>query len=196
MIYLVRHGETVWNESGRLQGRGDSPLTPRGIEQAIAGGRLLKREIRDGQAVRIESSPLGRALETTTLLCREIGVDPATIEVSPLLMEYDCGQWEGMTREEIEQCGREALPAREADRWNHVVPGGESYAMVFERAARWLATQSENEVIVAVTHAMISRTIQGAYTGLSTAEILLRNHPHDCLYRLYGGKIEEIRFSR
>ena len=40
-IYLLRHGETVWNREGRLQGQRDSPLTARGIAQAGALGDLL-----------------------------------------------------------------------------------------------------------------------------------------------------------
>jgi probable phosphoglycerate mutase len=166
------------------------------MEQAIAVGRLLKREIRDTQSLCIESSPLGRALETAALLCREIGVEPTHIRVAPLLAEYNCGEWEGMTREEIEQRNREALLARETDQWNHVVPGGESYAMVFERATQWLKMRSGHETIVAVTHAMMSRTIQGAYAGLSSSEILLRSHPHDRFYRLDAGRIEEFCLSR
>ncbi len=41
-IYLLRHGETVWNCVGRFQGQQDSPLTARGIEQADHVARLLR----------------------------------------------------------------------------------------------------------------------------------------------------------
>jgi hypothetical protein len=41
VIYLLRHGETVWNAAGRYQGRRDSPLTARGCEQAATLGRIL-----------------------------------------------------------------------------------------------------------------------------------------------------------
>ena len=37
-IIVVRHGETEWNREGRLQGQGDSPLTERGLSQAVAMG--------------------------------------------------------------------------------------------------------------------------------------------------------------
>ncbi|MGC2079716.1 MAG: phosphoglycerate mutase family protein [Xanthobacteraceae bacterium] len=60
MIYLLRHGETIWNTVGRFQGRKDSPLTQRGIEQANQMGMLLSREI-DGREAQFKSyvSPLG-----------------------------------------------------------------------------------------------------------------------------------------
>ena len=35
VIVLVRHGETVWNLAGRLQGHGDSPLTELGLQVAL-----------------------------------------------------------------------------------------------------------------------------------------------------------------
>ena len=47
MIYLLRHGETLWNRDGRQQGQRDSPLTRGGIAQAEAMGRRLRDEIGD-----------------------------------------------------------------------------------------------------------------------------------------------------
>ena len=42
-IYLVRHGQTILNRYNRMQGWCDSPLTPKGIEDAHEAGRRLKR---------------------------------------------------------------------------------------------------------------------------------------------------------
>lgn len=46
-IYLVRHGETVWNSAGRFQGQLNSALTQREVEQAEQVGTILAREIKD-----------------------------------------------------------------------------------------------------------------------------------------------------
>jgi broad specificity phosphatase PhoE len=65
VIYLVRHGETVWNLAGRYQGRHDSPLTTRGIKQADQIGMRLAKEIANlGAGIEGHVSPLGRAKET------------------------------------------------------------------------------------------------------------------------------------
>jgi broad specificity phosphatase PhoE len=126
MIYLVRHGETTWNREGRRQGREDAPLTQRGIEQAREIGRRLHQELRDRQPVCIETSPLGRARHTATLICEELGVNPQTLIVSPLLMEHDMGEWQGLTSREIDAQYPGARQAREANKWTYVMPGGES----------------------------------------------------------------------
>jgi probable phosphoglycerate mutase len=192
MIYLVRHGETVWNRLKRLQGRGDSPLTPEGVEHVRAVSRILRREIGDVESAQVESSPLERAKQTAFILCRELGIDQSRIRIVSLLSEYDCGAWEGLTGDEIDELHPGEREARETDKWNHVVPGGESYALVYERAKQWIGSVPDESVTIVVTHQMISRMIQGAYLGLSPTEMLQRPHAHDRVYRLHGGQIEEL----
>ncbi|AAK90367.2 hypothetical protein EXN51_07435 [Agrobacterium fabrum] len=64
-IYLLRHGETLWNSLGRFQGQLDSPLTPRGVEQADQVARLLRDALNnDNQLFQMQISPLGRVRQT------------------------------------------------------------------------------------------------------------------------------------
>jgi len=69
MIYLLRHGETVWNTLGRFQGQKDSPLTEHGIGQADLVSSLLYHEL-DGDcgSFDFQVSPLGRTRETADRL--------------------------------------------------------------------------------------------------------------------------------
>ena len=192
MIYLVRHGETTWNRVGRQQGHNDSPLTELGIEQARAAGRVLQRAIPDIHNVCIETSPLGRARQTALIISEVLGLDPNEILVAPLLIEHHLGNWQGLTHAEIDARYPGALQAREEHKWDYLVPGGESYALVAERAKQWLASKRHTSITIAVTHAIISRTIQGAYGGLTSSETVARSHRQDCIYRLHTGRVEEI----
>ena len=134
MIYLLRHGETVWNRAGRFQGHGDAPLTAEGVAQARAMGRRLAQEELGG--ARLISSPLYRAWQSAVLVAEALSLDPHAIEFEPRLMEVGFGEWEGLTREEIKARALDEWRARKADVWNHVPPGGESFAQAEVRAGR------------------------------------------------------------
>ncbi|HMH19420.1 MAG TPA: histidine phosphatase family protein [Burkholderiales bacterium] len=194
-IYLVQPGETKWDREGRHQGHLDSPLTPRGIEQARTAGRALRQLLQNPQLVFVETSPLGRAGHTAALICAELGLDMKSMVVAPLLIEHHLGAWQGLTNAEIDAQYPGARRVREADKWSYVVPGGESYALMHERAQQWLASKRRAPVTIAVTHRMFSRILQGTYAGLAQAQTLRLNHPQDCLYRLYDAQLEEIPVS-
>lgn len=193
MIYLVRHGETTWNREGRQQGHLDSQLTSTGIEQAHAAGRVLRQALCDAPTICIETSPLGRARQTAAILCGELGIEASASVVSSLLIECNLGAWQGLTHPEIDLKYPGEWSAREANKWEYVVPSGESYALVDIRARQWLASTRHAPVTIAVTHAILSRTLQGAYGRLTPAETIARSHPHDRIYWLHDGQIEELQ---
>jgi len=192
MIYLVRHGQTTWNLEGRSQGHLDSPLTAHGLIQAEVVGQQLLRECTNGDIVRIISSPLDRAMATACIIAKHLGVSQEHITTEPLLIEHHMGCWQGLTDHQIDEKYPGARKERAENRWQYVIPGGESYARVYERAVTWLATISEDWWVVAVAHEMISRTIRGAYCRLDPSSMLALHHPHSTIYRLHRGKVEEI----
>lgn len=102
-IYLVRHGETDWNEQGRLQGREDVPLNGSGRNQAIACGVALS----EAGFAAIYSSPLSRAMETAGELAL---YHPCGVVPDPALTERDFGKLSGMTREQREAWEARGLP--------------------------------------------------------------------------------------
>lgn len=121
-IWLVRHGETEWARLGRHTGRTDVPLTDVGREQAVALGRRLAGH-RFGLVL---TSPLSRAAETATLA----GFADAIAD--PDLMEWDYGDLEGRTSQDI----REALP--DWTIWTGPWPGAETPDEVATRVDRVL----------------------------------------------------------
>ncbi len=181
LIYFIRHGETDWNAERRLQGQRDIPLNLKGEAQAARNGRVLAGHFRelglDPAAFDFVSSPLGRARRTMEIVRREMALDPA-FRTDPELMEITFGAWEGSTLEELAARNRVAAEARAADKWNYVPPGGESYSMLSDRIAGWLAGVSVPTV--AVSHGGVNRVLRGLVAGdIATREIPILDVPQD-----------------
>ena len=94
-ILLVRHGQSEWNLTGRWQGQTDPPLTDLGRGQAATAARSL------GTVDAIWSSDLQRAAETATIISNELGVGPVVLDDD--LRERNAGEWEGLTRAQIDE---------------------------------------------------------------------------------------------
>ena len=98
-LILVRHGETLWNALGKLQGREDVPLSETGRLQAKTAGKALSRYPFSGRGPVIISSPLQRAVETARLIAGQLPMT-AGFHTDAALLERDYGQASGLTREE------------------------------------------------------------------------------------------------
>ena len=123
-VFLARHGETAWTISHQHTGRTDIPLTDRGERNARSLGHRLHGMSFDAVLV----SPMQRAKRT----CELAGFGPQA-EVDPDLLEWDYGQYEGLTTAEI----RKERP--DWDLFRDGCPGGESVAEVGARADRVIA---------------------------------------------------------
>lgn len=96
-LLLIRHGESVANEEGRVQGQFDSPLNERGRDQARALAQRLLRE--EWSISAIYASDLKRAAETADILASSLDI-PLTLDER--LREYDVGVLTGVVWREIE----------------------------------------------------------------------------------------------
>lgn len=97
-IYIVRHGETVWNKEKRIQGRADIELNEYGRELAIKTGEALK----DVHFDIIYSSPLKRAFETACLIRGNRNID---IIKDDRIKEVSFGIFEGQCMDELIENG-------------------------------------------------------------------------------------------
>ena len=88
-LYMLRHGRTLWNEAGKLQGRTDIALSEEGRRSALETGE----ELADVSFSAAFSSPLARARETAELILRGRDVPVQTDE---RLVELSFGSAEGM----------------------------------------------------------------------------------------------------
>jgi probable phosphoglycerate mutase len=147
-IILVRHGETDWNATGRIQGQSDTPLNALGKIQAERVAHRLARET----VQTLYSSDLARAFETATIIGERLGL---TVAKSPRLRERQYGAWEGLTSAEIQ-----ARYPTQFDEWrarstDFAPPQGETRSQLLTRALTALQTiarQHVGELVVVVTH--------------------------------------------
>jgi len=125
---FVRHGETDYNASGRLQGQRDIPLNRRGRVQASAIGRALRMAMPEAIAAleaagAFVASPLARTRETMELARAALGLAPGRYALESALMELTFGEWEGLTWPQVwkrdpagararEACSRSQSPSR------------------------------------------------------------------------------------
>lgn len=95
-LILVRHGQTEWNQLGRIQGRTDIPLNDTGIMQARAAGEWLSQRRIDA----VYSSPMQRTFDTATEIARPHGLPVISLDD---IIEIDFGLWEKKTADELKK---------------------------------------------------------------------------------------------
>ncbi|SPH17434.1 Phosphoserine phosphatase 1 [Defluviimonas aquaemixtae] len=162
-LWLMRHGETVWNAAGRMQGRLDSPLTGRGREQASEQQNLLTAETLPDD-LSLWTSPLGRARETAAIVFSGLG-RPVTEDAR--LTEISVGACEGLTLAEIKAEFPRLFQPDRPWAWHAEAPGGEGEAAFRARVESFLSGLTGPAAIV--THGMTSRMIRGVILGLDWA---------------------------
>jgi len=187
-IYLLRHGETVWNRTGRLQGQLDVPLTRLGLAQAEAMGRTLAGVL-ETPPDRILASPLGRTRQTAAIVAEHLGLSFETIETDPRLMEITLGDLDGsMGWETLDRDYPEEAAKRKADPWNYRYPNGESTQDVQDRVRPVLTdAMSRGGVQVIVAHGVVNKVMRGLHLNLDQQQTFALDRPQDAFFRLTLG---------
>jgi broad specificity phosphatase PhoE len=184
-IYFIRHGETEWNAAHRLQGRHDSPLSPRGREQARRCGEILRDLfLREGRAVAdfdYISSPLLRARASMELVRSALGLDPGGYRTDPRLAEIAFGEWEGLTLSDLKAKAADLLAAREQDPWHFSPPGGESYVQLLARIGAWHRSLTRDSVVS--SHLNSGRALQAHLRIASQAAAPRGRIEHAVVYK-------------
>jgi broad specificity phosphatase PhoE len=151
-VYLIRHGETEWSLSGQHTSITDIPLTQNGRELAQRLAPVLTKE----SFALVLTSPLGRARMTC-----ELSGFGAQAEVAPDLMEWNYGEYEGLTTKQIHINRPGWLLFRDG------CPGGESPEQVGARADRVIARVRAGEGnVLLFAHGHIFRVFAARWLGL------------------------------
>jgi broad specificity phosphatase PhoE len=151
-IFLLRHGETEWSRSGRHTSITDIPLTENGRRAALRLRLALAGEV----FAAVFSSPLQRARET----CELAGLGNKSI-VEPDLMEWNYGEYEGLTTKQIQSKRPGWSLFRDG------CPGGESPEQVASRVDRIIAKLTKTGGNVALfAHGHIFRVLGARWIDL------------------------------
>ena len=159
---LVRHGQTVWNNQGRLQGMQDSPLTAQGIADAEAVAARLRQE----PFPAVYTSDLKRAYRTAQVIAQTSEV--ALIE-DERLRETNNGIFEGKTRVEAAAEHPEIFAVYAQRLPDYALPGGESRRSVQQRAVGFFTARARanpGDRLVAVSHGGLLSAFFCAVLGL------------------------------
>jgi broad specificity phosphatase PhoE len=188
-VFLLRHGETRWNAAGRFQGRRDSPLTARGREQAAQLGRVLTVALAGRPAVSLHVSPLGRTQDTAAIVRRMApALGPVAIEHRQ--QEASTGAWDGLTRAEIEAGWPGLLDGASHYDWCFRAPDGEPREAALRRVRAWM--DELHGTVVAVSHGLLGRLVQGAWLGLRVDEMLTLPVRQDVVWHLSSAGVRPL----
>ncbi|MCE8440442.1 histidine phosphatase family protein [Rhodovulum sulfidophilum] len=161
-LILLRHGETLWNAEKRLQGHDNSPLSPRGIEQA----RAIVPRLGALSPARVVTSDLGRVRQTAEI------VGHADAPFDEWLRELDMGEWTGLRKDALIAEEAELYGAWRAGRYTPA--GGETWDGFVRRITSalsdWLyAGQGD---LLAIVHSGVVRAACFGFLGLKPAHLL------------------------
>ncbi len=194
LLYLVRHGQSEWNRTGRIQGRSESPLTALGREQAVALGRMLRTALPD-PGIDIVASPLARAFETAAIIAGELGRAAGEVRVDERISDFDvgvlagCPGWDAVA---ADHPGLARLRLEDPIRFHP--PGGESGADVLARARGFLAArEAAGRDTLAVSHGVVNKFIRAAARGIAGGDIIALGEDQEVVYRLDGTTETELR---
>lgn len=153
-IYLVRHGETDWNQAGLLQGQTDIDLNAQGFAQAVEAAERL-REVPFEIAF---CSPLIRARHTAETI---VGDRKITLTADERLRELNFGPWEGVDIRTIKDAASQPF----TNPGDYIPPeGAESFAQLYARSGEFveqvlLPLEGTYETVLVVAHGGVNRSI-------------------------------------
>ncbi|MGI6308107.1 MAG: histidine phosphatase family protein [Dethiobacteria bacterium] len=158
LIYLIRHGQTLWNKEEVFRGQSDIPLNDFGRRQAGAIAKELQEKKLKNPI--FFSSPLKRARETAEIAGSFLpGISVSDVEA---LTDINFGEWQGQAREEIEKLYPELYRMWQENPAGVVFPGGEDLREVAARAEKAFMSivreHPENDVVI-VTHRVVNKVL-------------------------------------
>lgn len=164
--FIARHGETVFNIAGRMQGdHPHTPLTRAGFAQANAMGAALRDLLGPRPKLTLWSSSAGRALQTLAIIAEYLELDWHQAKTDDRLVEIGMGNWSGRYYADLQEEVGTFLDL-EHGLYTRPPEGGEWYDAIAARVSGWLADTDEDPGDrLVIMHGMSSRILRGVMTG-------------------------------
>jgi len=172
MLYIARHGQTIWNAQNKVCGITDVELTEKGREQA----KVLASAVSDKNINVIISSPLKRAVETGRIVADACNIP---IEIDARLLEQNYGIYEGVDRKD------EAFLNNKRN-FAYKYPGGESMMQVAYRVYGLIDEikyKYKGKNVLIISHGGVCRIINTYFSDMTNEEFFN--------YTLQNGELEE-----
>jgi len=179
LLYCVRHGESLYNAEGRVQGQSDVALSEFGRRQSEAVAATLAEKPLDA----IYSSPLRRAIETAEVVARRTGLP---VRTDPRLKEVNAGVFQDRLRADLERKFPGELARWTSEDLDYVIPGGESRRQLIARgrAALQAIARTDYRHVAVIAHGRLLTVSLKHLVGLA---------PTDPPHSLQNGSITTVR---
>lgn len=167
ILYVIRHGESESNLQGKYGGHYNTPLTPKGLNQAE---QLIENLFGINFEIIISSS-LIRARQTAEIIKEAYNLP---LVLSDDFRERNLGVYEGLTKEEIIDKYPDLWHRHCTRKFDDAPTNGETYQQFIERITKSLIKLHENyhdKCVLLVTHFFVTRVINKYYNNLSFDEM-------------------------
>ena len=157
LFHCVRHGESIYNAEGRVQGQSDVPLSELGLRQ----GHAVATAFRDVPIDAVFSSPLQRAYKTAELAAEILGLE---IRTDDRLKELNAGVFQDKLRSELQELYPDELARWTSGDPEFVIPGGESRDDLKRRGIEALFAIAKNDYqsVAVISHGrLLITTLKG-----------------------------------
>jgi broad specificity phosphatase PhoE len=185
-LYLARHGQSEWNNQGRVTGQLDPGLSAKGREQSVGLARCLQGQALDA----IYSSALRRTVATAAPAAAASGLPITPVAA---LNEIHVGVLQGRFRDERDAEAQALWMQWKADLWGAGIPGGErfdEFALRVGAALQAILRRHEGQRVLIVGHSATNRVVLGTLLGWPRERWHELRPRNKYLYRLQLGAAE------
>lgn len=178
-LYVIRHGETNWNQEKKIQGQADVELNERGILQAYEQRKELDKYKFDY----IYSSPLKRTVKTAQIINENRNVP---IIISEGIISRNFAEFQGVerTNDIVQEFAEAQIDDFQLNVYYKNIEKIQNVCNRVWQVLNDLKNEYENQNILIVTHGGICRIIEAYFEGIENGK-LKHAGVNNCQLKIY-----------